>query len=195
MSSSTDVCCRRYIPANCLVDGEQNDSAEVLELLCSTVGTELAHCRRLALLQQAQTAWQMVRDLQQSPSPAAHRSRLRPHDHSQQGETTESMLPSSDPQDCLAKILSSHATMPSIAHAADAPCMPLQGTVVGDMLCLKCQHSFESQHTPFILVPLALPTAQVHLLCTHQPALCSDLDDNVQSRHSGTAHPRGIMLH
>lgn len=43
---------------------------------------------------------------------------------------------------------------------------PLEGNTVNDMMCITCQHSFTSQHSPFYVLPLALPTTRV-CFCEH----------------------------
>lgn len=163
-------CCREYIPADCLIDGEQNDSAEVLELLCSTLTTELAKCTDMNLLQQAQTAWQTLPTLRNCTGPASHRA-FSNQQHAPHVGDIQHTLQQSAPEESLGNLIDNHRNIQSQLDQAELNCMPLQGNIAGDMVCLKCQHSFESQHTPFLLLPLALPTAQVQLT-TNVLCLC-----------------------
>lgn len=182
--------CREYIPADCLRDGEQNDSAEVLELLCSTLTTELAQHTAESLSQQAQLSWQTLSSLQHVTGSAPHRSPLdlgqqasdASSSHHQPNAADNAQLQANGADavlhpaqqtvsegDLLLNMSKAHDSIQSWLGQAEVHRMPLQGNVVGDMSCLKCQHSFESQHTPFLLLPLALPTAQV---CTPRLASC-----------------------
>ena len=127
-------CCRRYIPADCLVDGEQNDSAEVLELLCSTVTTEVAKCTQSLLLEEAQTAWKQLQDQHLSASPAARLELTGQTEQAENGSNTR--LAQTSCQDWLTTVLRSHKSLQTIADEADSRRMPLQGNAVGDMVCL-----------------------------------------------------------
>ena len=120
------------------------------------------------LLQQAQTAWQTLPTLHNCTGPSSHRA-FSNQQHAPRVGDIQHTLQQSAPEESPGNLIANHSNIQSQLDQAELNCMPLQGNIAGDMVCLKCQHSFESQHTPFLLLPLALPTAQVQLF--HKRAL------------------------
>ena len=179
--SQPAVARREYLPADCLRDGEQNDSAEVLELLYSTLASEFAKqaSNSSRALQQAQSAWRFLSSMLSASSskdkqPALHKMihHDSPNSHDESVPLTSassssssssfsssiSHQPSTTSSDAKATVR--HDSSGSIAEVSCAK-VPLQGTTVNDMMCVKCRHSFTTQYAPFLVLPLALPTTKV----------------------------------
>ena len=172
---------REYLPADCLRDGEQNDSAEVLELLYSTLASELAKqaSNPGRALQQAQSAWRILSSMLSASSgtqkqPAVHRKiHQDPDNRIDESFPLTSASSSSSSSSFSSSISHQPSTTSSDAKAtvrhdssgrvAEVSCsdVPLQGTTVNDMMCVKCRHSFTTQHAPFLVLPLALPITKV----------------------------------
>ena len=173
--------CREYISAECLVDGQQNDSAEVLEVLCSALAkeeqeTKLSVHRYIV----TQLPWRTLQSMVGSDlgvrnclsgSQTAHNTvhqdarvvvkqallcsdKLNNH----VSDGSSSVSSSSDSASS-----SSTSEEEAVADAASTSGRrwPLEGNTVNDMMCITCQHCFVSQHSPFCVLPLALPTTRV----------------------------------
>ena len=173
------VCiCSEYIPDECLRDGEQNDSAEVLELLCSTVALE--HAKQTSVsgraFQQAQAPWKYIalllsaslasNGVSASESKAVHNT-VHPSACRTHSQASTSGSRSCDP-DCTTHSFAADLNRspgsnspPGEEAGPQYGRLPLEGSTVNDMMCTRCQHSFVSQHSPFFLLPLALPRAKV----------------------------------
>ena len=181
---------REYLPADCLRDGEQNDSAEVLELLYSTLASEFAKQASIPsrALQQAQSAWKVLASMLSATSsrhkqPAVHKvihqDSFNRHDESLPLTSASSSSSSSSFSSSIshqpsttssdAKATVRHGSSGSIAEVSCAK-VPLQGTTVNDMMCVKCRHSFTTQHAPFLVLPLALPITKV---CQMLTSICA----------------------
>ena len=173
---------REYIPADCLRDGEQNDSAEVLELLCSTLALEQSKQTSDIgrALHQAQLPWICIaRLLSASLSDDCVSAANNKAVHNivcQMANIRQDKDPLSngsssfpDPDLCTSSSESNAGDSSTSAEASGvwegephSGRMPLEGNTVNDMTCTKCRHSFVSQHSPFHVLPLALPSAKVH---------------------------------
>jgi len=172
--------CREYLPADCLRDGEQNDSAEVLELLYSTLASEFAKQASIPsrALQQAQSAWRVLSSmlsasLSKHKQPAVHKV----IDQDSFNRPDKSLFLTSASSSSSSSFSSSISHQPSTTSSdakptdrhdssgrnAEVYCgnVPLEGTTVNDMMCVKCRHNFTTQHAPFLVLPLALPITKV----------------------------------
>lgn len=88
-----------------------------------------------------------------------------------------------EPASIRAEKLSDDSSSSSSTHeaATDSPSadvsgsarLPLEGNTVNDMMCITCQHCFVSQHSPFYVLPLALPTTRVSFAHTALPCTSS----------------------
>ncbi|DBA91538.1 TPA: hypothetical protein ACH3X1_003161 [Trebouxia sp. C0004] len=169
---------REYLPADCLRDGEQNDSAEVLELLYNTLATEFAKQASIpsSALQQAQSAWRVLSSMLSASSSKYKQSAMYKLIHQDSPNRHDNSLPLISASSSSSSFSSSISHQPSTTSSdakatvwhnfgsiAEVSChnVPLQGTTVNDMMCVKCRHSFTTQHAPFLVLPLALPTTKV----------------------------------
>ena len=180
--------------AECLVDGQQNDSAEVLEVLCSALAkeeqeTKLSVHRYIVTQLPWRTLQSMVgSDLgvrclssgSQTAQNTVHQDARvvqkqallcsdKLNNHVSDGSSSVSS--SSDSSSSSSASSSSDSEEDAVADAASTSGRrwPLEGNTVNDMMCITCQHCFVSQHSPFCVLPLALPTTRVssaHALLT-----------------------------
>ena len=180
--SWTHCLCREYVSADCLVDGQQNDSAEVLEVLCSALAIEetklSAHRHTVTQLPWrnlmsmvssdsgvnnciavgSQTAHNVVHQDAKMVHKQASVCSDKLHDYVSNSSSSDSS--SSSSSSATSNSTSEEEAVAVSASTSGRRC-PLEGNTVNDMMCITCQHCFVSQHAPFYMLPLALPTTKV----------------------------------
>jgi hypothetical protein len=176
------------VPPDILVDGEENDAVEALEVLMGAlVGHEEMRSFREAQLRRAGlAAWQAVA-LGDSGDCA-----LTGHSSGNQQRDLDQLAGSAA---CSAAALSTTSNSPSSGRdnaAAEAAAgddheglvqawqrvsrVPLEGTLLEEVACMRCRGASLSHVTPCLALPLPLRTAQVatHIVenGTHRYACC-----------------------
>ena len=173
------------------MDGQQNDSAEVLEVLCGALASEEAKLST-HICMVTQLPWRNLMSMVSSGSGVSkciaaasqiahnlvHQDAIMVHmqasmcsdelnDHFRNSSSSGSRSSSSSASS------SSISEQEAVAGAASLSGRrwPLEGNTVNDMMCITCQHCFVSQHSPFYVLPLALPTTRVS--STHAPLTLS----------------------
>ena len=163
------------------MDGQQNDSAEVLEVLCSALAFEEAKLSAHRYMV-TQFPWRNLMSMVSSDSGVSnciaaasqvahnlvHQDAImvykqaslcsdKLNDHVRRGSSSGSSSSSSSASN------SSISEEEAVVGAASLSGRrwPLEGNTVNDMMCITCQHCFVSQHSPFYMLPLALPTTRV----------------------------------
>ena len=174
------------------MDGQQNDSAEVLEVLCSALATEetklSAHGHTVTQLPWRNLMSMVSSDIgvssclafgSQTAHNTVHQDARMVYKQAPTGSDKLNAYVSN--RSCCSSNSSSsssascNSTSEEEAVAGSASTSgrrwPLQGNTVNDMMCITCQHCFVSRHSPFYLLPLALPTTRVS--SAHAPRIVS----------------------